>query len=194
MKKFVIILISLILFTVIIGGCLNEKSDSAITPSSISQATPSAIQTSLATPTIDETLWVPVLDNTYVLTYQKLAITHASREKDILVSPDTAYRLQMSSEYPLIITLFDSEEPYQYTPEGYMKSGGSQSGYLPVVSRVSSYNGIIKTKSYHKILRFEWILNQYDDALIGKSQNVHVKMERYAGNASIIPETTPEII
>lgn len=194
MKRNFVILLILVFIAVLVSGCFNGDRDSAMSQSSLPHATPITVQTSLAIPTIDEKLWVPVLDNTYVLTYRKLANTHATRQKDIPVNPNTAYRLKVESEYPLRITLFEKEEPFQYTPEGYVKSGGSQSGFLPLISMVSSYNGIIKTQSHHKILRIEWALNQYDDALIGKSQNVHVKLERYTGDASIIPETTRELI
>jgi hypothetical protein len=173
MKNFhFILLLIIILFTV---GCVGNSKNGGI---------PTSTQSSITTPTVDESLWVTVVDNTYVLTATGKIETTYLRWKDIPVTPNTAYRLNVNGEKTLELQFY-TKETGSMTERDY-SIGPSN----PFASRVTSYNGIVKPDPQFKNLRIEWILSPDDQNRFGTSQKVHVKLERYTGDSSIFPITT----
>lgn len=168
------------------AGCVSDSKKNII------GSTPTIIQSSQITPTIDENQWALVVDNTYVLTATGLAATSRAKQRDIPVTPNTAYRLKVNSEYPLFLSLFEHQDPFQYNSQGYVVSGGDSYDVVRFATMVSGYNGFIKTDNQQKFLRVEWAVFAHQKELFGKSQNVQVKLERYNGNASIFPVTTTD--
>jgi hypothetical protein len=64
--------------------------------------------------------------------------------------------------------------------------------YIMFASAVYSFDGMIRTDPYQKNLEFRWVHYSGNPRLAGTTQNVHVVLERYNGDPSIVPETTYE--
>jgi hypothetical protein len=185
MKPVVIIsLVFSLAFCLTIAGCVGDSKNNAVSP------TPIMDQSSLMTPTIDEKLWVPVVDNTYVLTATGIASTIGLSRKDIPVTPNTIYRLNVNGEKKLNLAFYSKEEKGTYNKQGYIITAPRIYDTTRFAPMVTSYNGIIKPNSVQNNLRIEWALFAQDKDQFGTSQNVKVKLERYSGNASMFPETT----
>jgi hypothetical protein len=162
---------SLILLTLLVlsSGCTSGGHDSGMAPR----------------PTIDDTKWVRVLDQTYVL-----APPGADQDSaDVPVIPDTAYRLDTRGEVPVELSLSPDEEnidmPNGTDIEGY---------YITFASKALSWNGIIRTGPGQKHLAIRRVHSIRGPSLDKTTQDVHVVLERYTGDPSVEPVTTEEEI
>ena len=138
-------------------------------------------------PTIDDTKWVRVLDQTYVL-----APPGADNDSaDVPVSPDTAYRLNTQGEVPVELSLYPDEENLD---AGNGTDIENEEDYVTFASKALSWNGIIRTGPGQKHLAFRRAHSIRGPALDKTTQDVHVVLERYTGDPSIEPVTTEEEI
>jgi hypothetical protein len=136
-------------------------------------------------PTIDDTKWVRVLDQTYVL-----APPGADNDSvDVPVIPDTAYRLDTRGEVPVELSLSPDEEnidmPNGTDIEGY---------YITFASKALSWNGIFRTGPGQKHLGIRRVHSIHGPAVDTTTQDEHVVLDRYDGDPSIEPVTTEEEI
>jgi hypothetical protein len=64
--------------------------------------------------------------------------------------------------------------------------------YVMFASHVVGFDGMIRTNPYQKNLKIRWVYYSGNPKLAGTLQNVHVVLERYNGDPSVVPETTKE--
>jgi hypothetical protein len=107
----------------------------------------------------------------------------------IPVVPDTAYRLKIEGQKLLELSINPHEEEL-YDSHGNVVAYDAK--YVIFASYVYSFDGMIRTDPYQKDLEIRWVQYSGDPKLAGTTQNVHVVLERYNGNPSILPETTTE--
>jgi hypothetical protein len=136
-------------------------------------------------PTIDDTKWVRVLDQTYVLAPPGTDQDSA----DVPVIPDTAYQLDTRGEVPVELSLSPDEENIDM-PNGTDIEGD----YITFASKALSWNGIFRTGPGQKHLGIRRLHSIRGPALDKTTQEVHVVLDRYAGDPSIEPVTTEEEI
>jgi hypothetical protein len=134
-------------------------------------------------PAIDDTKWIRVLDQTYILSPPGADQDSA----DVPVIPDTAYRLDTRGEVPVELSLSPDEEnidmPNGTDIEGY---------YITFASKALSWNGIIRTGPGQKHLAIRRVRSIRGPAQDTTTQDIHVVLERYTGDPSIEPVTTNE--
>jgi hypothetical protein len=136
-------------------------------------------------PTIDEKLWTTVVDNTYVIT--ATGGPDANRIK-IPLDTDTAYRLSVVGEKRLQIIAFESQI---VNTDSQGRYGGTDTAKVrKIANNVISYNGVFKTTQINKNLQIQWIYSTTETGVIGTSQNVKVKLEKYNGESTTFPEIT----
>ena len=150
-------------------GCISDTRDNDIT----------------ARPTIDDTKWEQVVDHTYVLTATAGDLDHTV----IPVVPSTAYRLKIAGQKPMELSINPHEEDL-YDSKGNVVAYDAK--YVIFASKILSFDGMIRTDPYQKNLEIRWVRYGDDPTLAGTMQNVHVVLERYNGDPSIVPETTNE--
>jgi hypothetical protein len=147
-------------------GCISGTQDNGVT----------------ARPTIDDTKWEQVVDHTYVLT--------AARDLDnatVPVDPNTAYHLKIIGEKPVELSLNPHEEDLENATDFYNIK------YTMFASAVYSFEGVVRTDPYQKNLEVRWVHYAGNPKIAGTTQSVHVVLERYDGDPSIVPETTYEV-
>ena len=172
-----VLLLILVLLT---AGCINENRNSVVTPIQTTQFTKN---TPLIKPTVDEKLWQQIVDNTYTPT-----ATGGLNKITIPIAPNTVYRLNVNGEKRMSIMIYD-EKKEDRDAQGRL-SGISYTNTKYIVNNIINYNGIIKTDSLQKNLLITWVYYNTETSMIGTSQNVKVKLERYYGDTSIFPDTT----
>ena len=136
-------------------------------------------------PTIDDTKWVRVLDQTYVL-----APPGADNDSaDVPVIPDTAYRLDTQGEVPVELSLNPDEENLDTGNGTDIEDEGAS---VTFASKALSWNGIFRTGPGQKHLGIRRVHSIRGPALDKTTQAVHVVLDRYNGDPSIEPVTTQE--
>jgi|GEM_PF-5539629 hypothetical protein len=179
MKFYTICILGILFDCIWSGGCIQDKTNNqngAITALPTNQITTS--------PTIDEKMWETVVDSKYVL----IATGGGLNEVSIPVSPNTAYRLNVDGEKPLEIQFY-SNKVYHYNDQGEI-AGYSYEDSKIFARGVVSFNEIVKTNSAQTNILIRWEYLSTESNIIGTSQNVKVKLERYKGEPTIFADTT----
>jgi len=184
MKFWLICILIAVFGCILFCGCVNtdnNKENSIATTST----TTAKINENTSTPklTIDEQKWEDIVDNTYVLT-----ATGGNLNKILIpISPNTGYRMKIIGEKRLTIRIYPNDKDL-VDSKGKLIVYNAKTNVI--AAGVSSYNGIFKTDSYQKNLEIEWVYFSNEPNVVGTSQNVNVKLERYTGDSSVIPDTT----
>jgi hypothetical protein len=138
-----------------------------------------------AMPTIDDTKWERMLDQSYVLTATESGPDHVV----IRIDPDTAYRLKIEGQKPLELML-NPDEKDLYDALG--NETDIDFRFITFATKIFSFEGIIRTDPHQKNFEILWMDTLGNPKHAGTTQNVHVVLERYNGDPSIEPVTTNE--
>ena len=136
---------------ILLCGCVtvNVGKDNGVIP--MPTVTTQNIDYPLSTkPTINENLWTPVIDNTYVLIG-----TCQLNEAVIPVIPNSAYRLKLFGEKRLVIEIYANKDVECDAQGNHVGYGMDEA--ITIANGITNYNGIFKTGSYQKNLRIKWL-------------------------------------
>jgi hypothetical protein len=179
--KFYIIFIGVTIISIILSsGCVTIN----VPKENVVVATPTVVSNTPSTiPTTNEDSWIQVIDNTYILTGSGSGLNQI----DIPIIPNSVYRLNLQGEKRLTVRINPNEKDL-VDSQGKLIVYNAKSNVI--AASVTNYNGIFKTDSYQKNLHIEWVYFSNEPNVVGTSQNVKVKLERYNGDPAIFPDTT----
>lgn len=150
MKLYLILTVLLTVGIILLCGCVNvnvgKDNEVMTTPTVIPQKIDNTIST---TPTINENLWIPIIDSTYVLT-----ANCGLDQANIPIVPNSAYRLNVKGTKPLWIVIYSSMQGENCDSQGKQTSFATLE-QKDTAWRVTNYNGIFKTNYQQKILHIE---------------------------------------
>lgn len=166
------VLIAFFLLVIIVSaGCITINlggGNGAVPGTTLITPTPTMASVNIVTPLPTTTknidLWTTVVENSYILK----AIGGNFNYIDIPIIGNSAYRFSLSGTGRLTVRT-----------NSKIIAGG-----------VTNYNGIFKTGPGDNNIHIEWVYFANEPNVIGTSQNVNVKLERYQGDPSIFPDTT----
>jgi hypothetical protein len=185
--KLDMILTGLFVGIILLSGCVTVNLGNENTAGTTSPTSSQIIKTTISTiTTTNQVTWTQIVDNTYVLTG-----TCKLNEVVIPVNPNSAYRLNVNGQKRLVITIYEDKGP-ECDSQGNA-IGYSSSDEIIIARSVTNYNGIFKTSPHQKNLMIKWLYlaNAANEPyVVGSSQTVNVKLERYNGDSNIFPKTT----